>query len=146
MFCSSLIKPGEIGRSFSLENRQHCPKTERLAKDTGTIKCCRCNEVMLQARGDLEKLIRNAWKEKVRPRQDGLSKPGKSSASQSLANDGPWGPLLPLGCSGRSARGLVSGWGPERGEPVPAPQPGPRTPGLCIFTMGLSGKASCCLE
>lgn len=78
MFCSSLIKPGEGGRISGLENRQHCPKMERPAKGIGTMKCCRCDEVMLQARGDLEKLTRNAWGEKVGPRQDGLSKPGKS--------------------------------------------------------------------
>lgn len=43
---------------------QHCPKTVRFAKDIWTMKCCRCNEVMLQARGDLEKLLRNAGDDK----------------------------------------------------------------------------------
>lgn len=37
-----------------MEKRQRCPKTVRFAKDVWTMKYCRCNEVMLQARGDLE--------------------------------------------------------------------------------------------
>lgn len=78
VFCSSLIKLGEGGGVSGLGNRQHCPKTERLAKDIGTKKRCRCNEVMLQARGDLEKGIRNVREDRVRPRQDGLSKWGES--------------------------------------------------------------------
>lgn len=64
MFCKGLIKLGEGGKISGLEKRQHCPKTERLAKDTWTIKCCRCNEVMLQAKGDLEKVIINAGGDK----------------------------------------------------------------------------------
>lgn len=60
----SLIKPGEGGRVSSWEKTQHCPKTERFAKNIWTMKCCRCIEVMLQARGDLEKFIRNAGGDK----------------------------------------------------------------------------------
>lgn len=60
MSCKGLIKLGAGGRISGLEKRQHCPKPERLAKDIWTMKRCRCNEVMLQAKGDLEKLIRNA--------------------------------------------------------------------------------------
>lgn len=47
-----------------MEKMQHCPKTVRFARDIWTRECCRCNEVMLQARGDLEKLIRNAGDDK----------------------------------------------------------------------------------
>ena len=60
MLCRSLIKLGEGARISGGEEVQLCPKTARFAKDIWTMKCCRCNEVMLQARGDLEKLIRNA--------------------------------------------------------------------------------------
>ena len=60
MLCCSLIKLGEGARISGGEEVQLCPKTGRFAKDIWTMKGCRCNEVMLQARGDLEKLIRNA--------------------------------------------------------------------------------------
>ena len=60
MLCNSLIKLGEGGRISGGEKTQHCPNTARFAEDIWTMKWCRCSEVMLQARGDLEKGIRNA--------------------------------------------------------------------------------------
>lgn len=60
MFRKSLMKPGEGGRVSGGEEAQHCPKTERFAKNIWTTKCCRCSEVMLRARGDLDKLVRDA--------------------------------------------------------------------------------------
>lgn len=45
---------------FRWGESQHCPKTERFAKNIWTTKCCRCGEVMLRARGDLDKLVRDA--------------------------------------------------------------------------------------
>lgn len=60
MLCHSLIKLGEGGRISGREEVQLWPEMARFAKDIWTMKCWRCNEVMLQARGDLEKLIRNA--------------------------------------------------------------------------------------
>lgn len=76
------MKLGAGGRISGLEKRQRCPKAERLAKDIWTVKCCRCNEAMLQAKGDLEELIRNAGGDRsgcdclgrnVRSRQGGWS-------------------------------------------------------------------------
>lgn len=58
MHCKILIKLEEAGRISRLEKMQHCPKTVRFAKDIWTMKCCRCNEVMFQAKVDLKKLNR----------------------------------------------------------------------------------------
>lgn len=38
-----------------MEKIHPCPKAVRFAKDIWTTKGCRCSEVRLQARGDLEK-------------------------------------------------------------------------------------------
>lgn len=63
ILCNCLVKLGKEG-GFPVWRKCNTVQRLRFAKDTWTMKCCRCNEVMVQARGDLEKLIRNAGDDK----------------------------------------------------------------------------------